>query len=120
MRIYIKKDIYFNVMVSQYFDVPFNNPGEKINLIAYTVLFCPIVTWDIDTKKTLSELGNQEISLLGKGSGNWEIYADQVVQNKPDTAKWNNTQEEDPQTENGRSASKNLDEFIKGVNMLFI
>jgi len=119
MRIYIKNNIYFNVVVSQYFCVPFNNQGENIDLIASTVLNCSVVSWDIDTRKILSELADQEISLLGRGTGEWEIFADQVVQHAPDTSKWNET-EDDPQKENGRSASRDLDGFIRSVNMLFI
>ncbi len=121
MRIYAKKNIYFNTLVSRYFDVPFNNAGEKIELLASTILNCSVVSWDIDTKKLLEELGDQEISLLGKGTGDWEIYTDQIVQNKPDTEKWNNPQDDDVQSENGKSAMKDLGDFIKSVNtVLFI
>ncbi len=122
MRIYAKKNIYFNTVVSQYFNVPFNNVGEQLNLLASTILNCSVVSWDIDTKKLLHELGDQEVSLLGKGSGNWEIYIDQIDQHKPDTNKWNKPEEDDDiQSDNGRSAMKDLGEFIKSVNtFLFI
>lgn len=116
----MKKNIYFNTVVSQYFNVHFNNTGDRTNLIASTVLSCPIVSWDIDTRKTLASLEDQEITLLGKGSGQWEIFIDQVVQNKPDTDKWNNPKDDDPQEDNGKSESKKLDDFLKSVNMLFI
>lgn len=120
MRIYIKKSIYFNVTVSHYFSVPFFNKSERAELRADNILKCSVVSWDKETKAILIELGEQEISLLGTGAGYWEIYIDQV-QDKPDTEKWNNPQEDDDlQAENGRTAMRDLDEFVKGRNMLFI
>ncbi len=120
MRIYCKKDIYFNPVVSQYFKVPFDNLGISKNLLASKILNCSVVTWDIDTKKLLSDLEDQQVSMLGRGSGLWQIFIDQVPeQNKPNTDKWN-APDDDLQAENGRSAMKDLGEFLKGVNMLFI
>jgi len=115
----MKKDIYFNTVVSQYFNVQFNNLGDTTKLIASTILNCPIVSWDIDKKKMLEELADKEVSLLGRGSGVWEIYVDQ---NKPDTEKWNNPEEQDDdvQSENGKTAMKDLGEFLKNSRMMFI
>ena len=122
MRIYIKRNIYFNTVVSQYFDVPFNNTGHKTDLLASTILNCSVVSWDIDTRKLLTDLGDKEVSLLGKGSGDWEIYSDQQIQSKPGTDKWNeHTEDDDPQREDGRNQARDLGDFIKSVNnFLFI
>jgi hypothetical protein len=121
MRVYIKRDIYFNPVVSDYFTVPFSNQGASTKIIAAYILGCAAVTWDVDTRRTLEALGDQEVTLLGKGSGVWEIYADQIPQNKPDTDRWNNPEEDDdPQKENGRSAAKNLDRFLKDTEMMFV
>ncbi len=119
MRHYINRNIYFNTVVSQYFNVPFNNGGETVHLKANYILYCSVVTWDIDTRNLLSELGEQEISLLGKGTGDWEIFTDQL-QDKPDTEKWNTSQDDDVQADNGRHEAKKLDDVLRGLRMMFI
>lgn len=118
-RLYINRNIYFNTVVSQYFNVPFNNVGHQTNLIASTILNCSVVSWDIDTRKVLAELEDEEITLLGKGSGLWEIYADMKEQHQPESNY--NEEDEDPQKEDGRNHARDLGEFIKSVNnFLFI
>jgi len=65
------KKIYFNVHVSNYFNVDFNNTDKEATINASDVLNCSIVSWDIDTKKSLSSIGNNPITLKGEGSGWW-------------------------------------------------
>lgn len=89
----MKNDIYFNVHVSSFFSAPFNNKDRKIILDAYTILNCPIVSWDIDTKKMLDDLVGQELTLIGQGNGLWVIQ-NIPTQDKPDTESWNGLPQE--------------------------
>lgn len=85
----MKQDIYFNVHVSQYFNVAFYNYDEITRIATANVLLCPLVTWDRDTTDLLTSHDEEHLLLRGKGHGWWEV----VVQEKPDTDKWNNSQE---------------------------
>lgn len=95
----MKNEIYFNVHVSQYFNVPFSNKGETVLVKADYVLNCPIVSWDIDTIKMLTSYGTWMIILAGQGDGVWLVEPepeDAPKQSKPDTEKWNNPSPESP------------------------
>ena len=84
----MKTDIYFNVHVSNYFNVPFSNKGKTATIKAENIINCPIVGWDIDTKKMLDQFKDEKLSLTGKGDGMWDLVVLEK-QHKPDTAKWN-------------------------------
>lgn len=85
----MKREIYFNVRVSEYFNAPFYNKDRKISLDKYSVLNCPIAYWDIDTKKLLETMEDEILEMSGKGHGLWVINNAPILQHKPDTEKWN-------------------------------
>jgi hypothetical protein len=77
--------IYFNVHVSNYFNVDFNNKGKEATLNSKDILNCSIVSWDIDIKKVLEKMGDKKIKLTGAGSGWWEFSTENesdVVESK--------------------------------------
>lgn len=84
----MQNTIYFNVHVSNYFNVPFSNKGKTTVIKAENIINCPIVGWDIDTKKMLDQVKEDKLSLTGKGDGVWEVFVTEK-QHKPNTEKWN-------------------------------
>lgn len=91
----MKTDIYFNVHVSAYFNVPFYNTDTAILIPSDNILNCPIVSWDIGTRKMLEALEGSDLNLKGIGDGVWIIEGDKP-QNKPDTEKWNKAETSEP------------------------
>ncbi len=99
--------IYFNPTVSLYFNVPFYNSGKSRNISCSSVLSCPIVSWDVDTKRNLESMGDKEITITGVGDGWWE-YKLEPHQNKPNT------------DEVKKETFKDYNKFMKGGGLLFI
>ena len=109
----MKRQIYFNTIVSNYFNVDFDNKDVQFFEKATTILKCPIVSWDMDVKKTLEGFGDSLIPLVGVGSGYWEIQSDRI-QHKPNSEAWNNPPEEK------RSPRKSFRDFMKGGSDLIL
>jgi hypothetical protein len=74
--------IYFNPTVSDYLKVKFYNLDEQKVIKCENILLCPLVSWDIDTKKSLEDMKEKEIVFTGMGDGWWKYYQEQH-QNNP-------------------------------------
>lgn len=101
----MKQKIYFNPIVSLYFNCRFYNSGDTKTVSCSAVLSCPLRSWDIDTKRNLESMGDKEITITGIGTGWWE-YEVEPHQNNPNELK--------------KESYKDYDKFMKGGGLLFI